>query len=144
MKRSILLLLALFWLCWVGPCSAQSYEVTEAELTRLETIFQKLESCNSELMKDLAASNKDLETQRQKVLQYQADLAVLRTELELLRSEIAKVRLDLATAKSSLERANLSLAAYEKEMKRKVRIARQQRNIAWLAAGCAALWAANK
>ncbi len=123
MKRSILLLLVLCCLLWAGPCSAQSYEVTEAELTRLETIFQKLESCNSELMKDLAA---------------------LQTELELYMSEIAKARQDLAAAKSSLERANISLAQYEKEMKRKVRVVRQQRNVAWMVAGGLAAWGLGK
>ncbi len=137
MKRRILLLLVLSFFLWAGPCLAQSYEVTEAELVRLEEIFIQLETHNSQLMANLTASNQDLTEQQAKVLQYQQALEQLQQDLVTYRNEITKARLDLATSKALLERANQSLVQYEKEMKRKVRVVRQQRNIAWLVAGAA-------
>ncbi len=137
MKRSIWLLLALSLWLWAGPCSAQPYSVTEAELTRLEEIFNQLEMHNKALMASLTASKQDLTEQQAKVLRYQQGLEQLQQDLVMYRNEITKARLDLATSKASLERANQSLVTYEKEMKRKVRVVSQQRNIAWLVAGVA-------
>lgn len=97
----------------VGSASQaeEMYQISESELTQLETNLDELTKSN--------ATKQDLLTEQQKQLE------TAQTEL------IASKSLNEATQKS-LERANQSLTELEQEAKRKIRVKTRQRDL-WIA-----------
>lgn len=118
-----------FLVSFSGTCSAQ-YQITEAELTRLEQIFNQLEANNNQLLIDLEQSKQDLTLSRERLEQYQMDLALLQSQLLELRKESAKARTELEVAQSLFEKVNLSCKQLEAEKSR----LKWQRNLGYLLA----------
>ena len=98
------------------------YQISESELTQLETNLDELEKSN--------AVKQDLLTEQK------TQLSEANQQLETVKKElIASKSLNEATQKS-LERANQSLQQLEDEAKRKIRVKTHQRNL-WIAiTGC--------
>ena len=127
MVKRLSLLLCLLFLFSAATCSAQSYQITEQQLTRLEVIFAQLSSSNQQLLSDLAESSADLKQARQRLEEYQRELATLQADLLRLRDESRQARSELAAANDSLKKANESLTRYEREVQAEIRSLKLQR-----------------
>ena len=102
------------------------YQISETELTQLETNLETLKAHNQE---------------RQKVLTEQATLLdQQREELKKLKEEISSSKAANEETKKSLESANAYLTKLEKEAKRKIRVKTRQRNL-WIAIAGGVLYA---
>lgn len=94
------------------------YQISEGELTQLETNLNQLAKNN--------------ETKQQLLTEQKTQLTEANQQLEIVKKElIASKNLNEATQKS-LERANQSLTELEKEAKKKIRVKTRQRNM-WIA-----------
>lgn len=124
----LLLLLALCFLPALCGSSVQAeamYQISEGELTQLETNLNQLAKNN--------------ETKQQLLTEQKTQLTEANQQLEIVKKElIASKSLNEQTQKS-LDKANQSLTELEKEAKRKIRVKTRQRNM-WIsiAAICAA------
>ena len=123
-------------ICWLGcllwlaaGTSSQAeemYQISESELTRLDTNLDELEKSN--------ANKQDLLTEQK------TQLTEANQQLETVQKELtASKSLNEATQKS-LERANQSLKQFEDEAKRKIRVKTRQRNL-WIAISGGLLYA---
>lgn len=123
----LLLLLALCFLPALCGSSVQAeamYQISEGELTQLETNLQTLEAHSS---------------QKQELLnQQQKQLAEAQTQLETANRQLEKSRELNKQTQKSLDKANQSLTELEKEAQHKIQIKTRQRNM-WIsiAAICA-------
>jgi septal ring factor EnvC (AmiA/AmiB activator) len=124
----LLLLLALCFFPALYGSSVQAeamYQISEGELTQLETNLNQLAKNN--------------ETKQQLLTEQKTQLTEANQQLEIVKKElIASKSLNEQTQKS-LGRANQSLKELEQEAKRKIRVKTRQRNM-WIsiAAICAA------
>ena len=116
-KKLLLLFLSLL-LCWwlffaPGTCSASgTYQITEAELTRLETNLSRLEQLSR--------------TQKTELTRLQEQLTKSEQELALLKSQLATSSTQLTQAQNSLQTANELLKQYaDEEKKKRLRIKAQ-------------------
>ena len=115
-----MLLLLLLLLCsWLGlfpaTCSASgTYQITEQELTQLETNLRKLEQLSS--------------TQKTELTRLQEQLTKSEQELTLLKSQLATSSTQLTQAKNSLQTANELLDKFAQEEKKKRLKIKAQRN----------------
>ena len=123
----ICLLACLLWLAaGSGSQAEEMYQISDSELTRLETNLNQL--------------NENNETKQQLLTEQKAQLAEASKQLETVKKElIESKRLNDRTVKS-LESANRSLQVLEKEAKRKVRVKARQRNL-WIGVSAALLYA---
>jgi septal ring factor EnvC (AmiA/AmiB activator) len=131
-KLPLLFAFALFCLLLLLPGTAsaeKSYQITEAELARLEEISVKQKTAISQL-KDTLAALKLTETQAK------AQLLEALEHLRKTREELTLLKEDLKKSQDSLAKANLSLTAYGKEMKQRTQRLKLQRGL-WFA-GCVA------
>ena len=102
------------------------YQISETELTQLETNLETLKAHNQE---------------RQKVLTEQATLLnQQREELKKLKKEIVISKAANEATQKSLERANQSLKQFEDKAKRKIRVKTRQRDL-WIAISGGLLYA---
>lgn len=102
------------------------YQISETELTQLETNLETLKAHNQE---------------RQKVLTEQATLLnQQREELKKLKKEIVISKAANEETQKSLLRANQSLTELEQEAKRKIRVKTRQRDL-WIAIAGGVLYA---
>lgn len=124
----LLLLLALCFLPALCGSSVQAeamYQISEGELTQLETNLNQLAKNN--------------ETKQQLLTEQKTQLTEANQQLEIVKKElIASKSLNEQTQKS-LDKANQSLTELEKEAQHKIQIKTRQRNL-WIsiAAICAA------
>ena len=118
-KKSYTLALALFLSFFAGFSSQaeEMYQISETELTALETNLQTLER-NNEKKQNLLAEQK-------------AQLEKAERQLETAEKALSESRLSNARTQKSLEKANQSLNELEREAKRKVQIKTRQRNL-WI------------
>lgn len=115
-------------ICWLGcllwlaaGTSSQAetmYQISETELTQLETNLNQLEGSNATKQKSLTEQKAQLET----------------AEKELTASKNQNV----ATQKL-LEKANQSLQELEDEAKQKIEVKTRQRNL-WISISCGLLY----
>lgn len=134
------LLLCCVLVSFSGSASAQAeYRITETELTRLEQIFNQLESNNQALLTDLEISQQDLTTARQRLVSYQQELELLQKQLLTLKAESAKARSELEQANNLLGKASASLVKYEAEVRSEIKSLKWQRNGLIVLAGILAL-----
>ena len=127
-KRLCICLLACsLWLAAGSTLRAETmYQISESELTALDTNLDDLEKSN--------ANKQDLLTEQRK------QLTEANQQLETVKKElIASKNLNEATQKSLL-RANQSLTELEKEAKRKIKVKTRQRNL-WIAISGGLLYA---
>ena len=116
-----------FWLFAGSSSQAETmYQISESELTQLETNLDELEKSN--------AVKQDLLTEQK------TQLSEAKTQLETVQKElIASKSLNEATQKS-LERANQSLTELENEARHKVQVKARQRNL-WIGATALMMYA---
>ena len=126
-RLCIYLLACLLWLAAGSTSQAEEmYQISESELTQLETNLDELEKSN--------AVKQDLLTEQQK------QLTEANQQLETVKKElIASKSLNEATQKS-LERANQSLTELENEARHKVQVKARQRNL-WIGATALMMYA---
>ena len=128
-KRLYICLLACFlWLPAAGSTSQAEdmYQISETELTQLETNLQTLKAHSKE---------------RQKVLTEQATLLdQQKEELKKLKEEISSSKAANEETKKSLENANAYLTKLEKEARHKVQVKARQRNL-WIGATALMMYA---
>lgn len=127
-KRLCICLLACsLWLAAGSTSQAEEmYQISETELTQLETNLQTLKAHSKE---------------RQKVLTEQATLLdQQREELKKLKEEISSSKAANEETKKSLENANAYLTKLEKEEKHKIRVKERQRNL-WIGVSSGLLYA---
>ena len=118
-KKLLLLLLSLLFCWWLfsapATCSASgTYQITEEELTRLETNLRKLEQLSS--------------TQKTELTRLQEQLTKSEQELALLKSQLATSSTQLTQAQNSLQTANELLKEFAQEEKNKRLKIKAQRN----------------
>ena len=131
LKSTIRLFVSAWLLCLLLACGSTAhaetmYQISESELTQLETNLDELEKSN--------AVKQDLLTEQK------TQLSEANQQLETVKKElIASKSLNEATQKS-LERANQSLKQFEDEAKRKIRVKTRQRDL-WIAISGGLLYA---
>ena len=126
-KQLSLLLACSLWLLAGSISQAETmYQISETELTQLETNLNQLAKNN--------------ETKQQLLTEQKTQLSEANQQLETVKKELtASKSLNEATQKS-LESANRSLTELENEVKRKIRVKTRQRNL-WIAISGGLLYA---
>ena len=113
------LLLSFYFWAYAGGCveaAPQSmYQISETELSKLETNLATLKQSNAKYSKELKQQQSELETSR-------IQLAKLREELEALGSKSMETE-------RLLKSANASLKQYAEEEKHKRLVIKRQRNL---------------
>lgn len=122
-----LLLACLLWLATGSSSRAETmYQISDSELTRLETSLTQLEKNN--------------ETKQNLLNEQQTQLTEASKQLETVKKQLEKSKTLNAATQKSLESANQSLEILEKEAKRKVQVKTRQRNV-WIGAFAILLYA---
>lgn len=122
-RLCICLLACLLWLAAGTSSRAEMmYQISETELTQLETDLNQLEKSN--------ATKQVLLTEQQK-------------QLETAQTELAESKKTNAETRKLLESANQSLKELEDEAKRKIETKTHQRNL-WIAISGGLLYALGK
>ena len=126
-KRLYICLLACsLWLAAGSTSHAEEmYQISETELTQLETNLETLKAHNQERQKVLTEQATLLNQQKETIKKQASELSSLKKEIVISKT------VNEATQKS-LERANQSLIELEQEAKRKIRVKTRQRNL-WIA-----------
>lgn len=109
------------------------YQISETELTQLETNLETLKAHNQERQKVLT-EQATLLNQQKETIKKQAE------ELRRLKKEIVISKTANEETQKSLLRANQSLTELEQEAKRKIRVKTRQRNL-WIAIAGGVLYA---
>ena len=119
-RLCICLLACLLWLAAGTSSRAEMrYQISETELTQLETDLNQLKK-NNESKQNLLTEQK--------------------AQLETAQKELTESKNLNAQTQKSLERANQSLTELENEAKRKIRVKTRQRNL-WIVIAGGALYA---
>lgn len=122
-KWLFLLLACSFWLLAGSTSQAEEmYQISESELTQLETNLDELTKSN--------ATKQDLLTEQQK-------------QLETAQTELVESKKTNAETRKLLESANQSLKELEDEAKKDIETKTRQRNI-WIAISGGLLYALSK
>ena len=116
-RRTLALLLALLFLLWPVTGLAATYQVTEEELTRLETVFHELRTANAILMGDSTKSQQDLIRALKLLRESQEELKTLQALLTTLQAESKLAKSDLSQANAELAKAKKSFEQYAKEQR---------------------------
>lgn len=124
LKSTIRLFVSAWLLCLLLACGSTAqaetmYQISETELTTLETDLEQLKKNNE--------SKQQLLTEQQ-------------TQLETVQKELVASKSLNAQTQKSLESANQSLKQFEDEAKRKIRVKTRQRNL-WIAISGGLLYA---
>lgn len=135
----LLLLLALCFLPALRGSSVQAevmYQISETELTQLETNLETLKAHNQERQKVLTEQATLLNQQKETIKKQASELSSLKKEIEISKAANEET-------KKSLESANAYLTKFEDEAKRKIRVKTRQRNL-WIAISGGLLYALSK
>lgn len=134
-KRLCICLLACsLWLAAGSTSQAEEmYQISESELTELETNLETLKAHNQERQKVLT-EQATLLNQQKETIKKQAG------ELRRLKKEIVISKTANEETQKSLLRANQSLQQFEDEAKRKIRVKTRQLNL-WIAISGGLLYA---
>ena len=127
LKSTIRLFVSAWLLCLLLVCGSTAqaetmYQISESELTALETDLNQLQKSN--------ASKRDL-------------LAEQKTQLETAQTELAESKKLNVEMQKSLENANRSLQELEDEAKKKIETKTKQRNL-WIGISGCLLYALSK
>ena len=129
LKKYLLpLLLACFlWLAAGSTSQAEEmYQISESELTTLETNLDELTKSNA--------------TKQQLLTEQKTQLTEANRQLKTVQKELTASKSLNAQTQKSLERANQSLTELKQEAKRKIRVKTRQRNL-WIAISGGLLYA---
>lgn len=121
-RKKLFCVLLSLWLLVVssGISAAQTMEIQDNEVMRLEQIFNQLATNNEQQQNELEQSKQDL-------------LESKRLTADLLTAT-KEAKISMVAAQASLEKANLSLNQYEKETKREITKLKMERNLSILLA----------
>lgn len=124
LKSTIRLFVSAWLLCLLLVCGStaqaeEMYQISESELTTLETDLNRLQKSN--------ASKQDL-------------LAEQKTQLETAQKELTESKSQNAATQKLLENANQSLRELEDEAKKKIETKTRQRNL-WIIIAGGAIYA---
>lgn len=124
LKSTIRLFVSAWLLCLLLVCGSTAqaetmYQISESELTALETDLNQLQKSN--------ASKQEL-------------LAEQKTQLETAQKELTESKSQNAATQKLLENANQSLQELEDEAKKKIEMKTRQRNL-WIIIAGGALYA---
>lgn len=109
------------------------YQISETELTQLETNLETLKIHNQERQKVLTEQATLLNQQKETIKKQASELSSLKKEIEISKAANEETQ-------KSLARANESLKQFEDEAKRKIRVKTRQRNL-WIAISGGLLYA---
>ena len=123
-----LLLLVLLSVPQLSFASEATYQITETELTRLESNLTELSELNDGQYKILIQQQIQLKESEEKLSQAEK-------ESKQLQSQIYSLRKEMIEQESSLETARASLKQFEKEEQAKLNRAKQEKTAAWIIAG---------
>ena len=123
-----LLLLVLLSVPQLSFASEATYQITETELTRLESNLMELSELNDRQYKILIQQQIQLKESEEKLNQAEK-------ESKQLQSQIYSLRKEMIEQESSLETARKSLEQFEKEEQVKLNRAKQEKTAAWIIAG---------
>ena len=119
-------------------CSAEEmYQISSGELDRLERNLNELNSINERQSRESKTLKDQLEAS-------QTQLKEAAKQSGMLKEQLAGLKLVISEQGTSLQTANRLLKQYEEEEKYKLRKAKRQRNIAYLIAIGAVLFAVRK
>ena len=118
-KKLLLLFLSALFCWWLVSGSTTvyasgTYQITEAELTQLETNLRKLEQLSS--------------TQKTELTLLREQLAQSQKQLQMLKAQLNTSAEQLTTAQNSLDSANKLLQEFAQEEKKKRLKIKAQRN----------------
>ena len=130
-----LLLLPVLFLCllalpYTAGASEKVYQITETQLLQLEKNSQLRNESYQKQENLLNNSNLTLTQSQQALTEAQRQLQKVKLALESQKILIRHLEQRLVNAENLVEKTNRSFNQYEAEMKRKVQIAKNQRN-AW-------------
>lgn len=146
-KRATALFLSVLSFCspCVGFCSANKmYQISESELTQLQTHLNELEQNNEMLKSILSESGEELTQALNALTLSQKELAMLREELQTCRAEASDAQKSLATANEELRRASESFKTYATEQDRIEGRLKNQRTFWQIIAGALVVYAVAK
>ena len=123
-----LLLLVLLSVPQLSFASEATYQITETELTRLESNLTELSELNDRQYKILIQQQIQLKESEEKLNQAEK-------ESKQLQSQIYSLRKEMIEQESSLETARKSLEQFEQEEQAKLNKAKQEKTAAWVIAG---------
>lgn len=123
-----LLLLVLLSVPQLSFASEATYQITETELTRLESNLTELSELNDRQYKILIQQQIQLKESEEKLSQAEK-------ESEKLQNQIYSLRKEMIEQESSLEIARKSLQQFEQEEQAKLNRAEQEKTAAWIIAG---------
>lgn len=131
LKSTIRLFVSAWLLCLLLACGSTAhaetmYQISETELTTLETNLNQLKKNN--------------ETKQQFLTEQKTQLTEASQQLETVKKELTASKSLNAQTQKSLESANRSLQKFEDEAKRKIRVKTRQRNL-WIAISGGLLYA---
>lgn len=109
------------------------YQISETELTQLETNLETLKAHNQERQKVLTEQATLLNQQKETIKKQASELSSLKKEIVISKTANEETQ-------KSLLRANQSLTELEQEAKRKIRVKTRQRNL-WIAIAGGVLYA---
>ena len=109
------------------------YQISETELTQLETNLETLKAHSQERQKVLTEQATLLNRQKETIKKQASELSSLKKEIEISKAANEETQ-------KSLLRANQSLKQFEDEAKRKIRVKTRQRNL-WIAISGGLLYA---
>jgi septal ring factor EnvC (AmiA/AmiB activator) len=134
-KRLYICLLACsLWLAAGSTSHAEEmYQISETELTQLETNLETLKAHNQERQKVLTEQATLLNQQKETIKKQASELSSLKKEIEISKAANEETQ-------KSLLRANQSLQQFADEAKRKIRVKTRQRNL-WIAISGGLLYA---
>lgn len=134
-KRLCICLLACsLWLAAGSTSQAEEmYQISESELTRLETNLETLKVHNQERQKVLTEQATLLNQQKETIKKQASELSSLKKEIEISKTANEETQ-------KSLERANQSLTELAKEARHKVQVKARQRNL-WIGATALMMYA---
>lgn len=133
-KQLSLLLACSLWLAAGSASQAEEiYQISENELTQLETNLQTLKAHSQERQKVLTEQATLLNQQKETIKKQASELSGLKKEIEISKAANEET-------KKSLESANAYLAELEKEARHKVQVKARQRNL-WIAISGGLLYA---
>lgn len=109
------------------------YQISETELTQLETNLETLKAHNQERQKVLTEQATLLNRQKETIKKQASELSSLKKKIEISKAANEETQ-------KSLLRANRFLQQFEDEAKRKIRVKTRQRNL-WIAIAGGVLYA---
>jgi chromosome segregation ATPase len=126
----------------VGQCSEITYQMTEEQLTTLETQLTMLDKNNKMLLMELdesraesqqakdslESSKKETEALRQQLIESNKIINELQNQLSVMKKDSAVVKSSLEIANQELANASKSFKEYEQQTNRKINILTMQRN----------------